>query len=323
MVMPVDFSLPADAHLSYYYVAPIVVVLAFEALAYLLPQVTQSLKDRVQPPEKPLEKPGENPEKLQQEGWADYQNELYDEAIEKFTLALECNPDRNLHLLILDSRATAQIKIGRSESALNDFQLALARDLEEDQRLHFQMSFLLCQAAVFTKNNEYKKAMENYTKALECVSQDLRGRAHILYLRSHVYGRLKKFDLCECDITNAILCDSGEDRIQLFGARAVARVALKKYPEAIEDLTTAIDINPADEEWKAELLYIRGVAQRENKNPDLARQNWEAALKCNFKKEGLRESIEGQLYPKKAQSVGTISALLGSVAFNLPGVFQK
>lgn len=291
MVMPVSSSLSADSYLSFYYVAPVVVVLAFEALAYLLPQVTKSLMDRVQLPENPRE----NPEKLYQEGCSDFQNEFYDKAIKKFTLALECDPDQNLRLQILDSRATAQIKIGKSEDALNDFELALTGDLEQDQRLHFQMSLLLCQGAVFTKNNEHEKAIVNYTKALECVSQDPEGRAHILYLRSYAHGRLKKFDLCESDITNAIECDSDEDRVQLFGARGVARMNLKRYPEAIEDLTTAMDINPADEEWKAELLYCRGIAHRENKTPNLARQDWEAALKCTFKKKGLRESIEGGL----------------------------
>ncbi len=315
MVMPFNSSLPAATYPSYYLVMPVVAVLAFEALAYLLPQVTKSLKDRVQP----LESPGN----LHQEGWADFQNELYDEAIKKFTLALECDPDQNLRLQILDNRATAQIKIGRSEDALQDFLLALAYDLEEQQQLHFQTAFFLCQGAVFIKNNEHEKAIVNYTKALECVSHDPEKSAHILYQRSYAYGRLKKFDLCESDISEAIECGSKEDRVQLFGARGVARVALKKYPEAIEDLTTAMDINLADEEWRAELLYCRGVAHRENKNLDEARQDWEAALKCTFKKEGLRESIESELNPKKAQSVGTISALLGGVASKLPVSLQK
>jgi tetratricopeptide (TPR) repeat protein len=427
MVTQVNSSLPA-AQQNYSPVMSLVVVLAFEALIYLLTQTTTSLMDRVQP----LDNPG----KLHQAGCADFQNEFYDEAINKFTLALECDPDQNLQatiladradvylacgeideaqadydlalqchpedallariylkrgafhanegnhkqaiedyncaygvdadpqmgvsiryqrgcsyaalacyeeaiadfneaanacafsdqnlrLQILESRATAQIKIGRSEDALNDYQLALACDLEEDQRLHFQMSLFLCQGAICIKNSEYEKAIMNYTKALECVLQDPGERAHILYQRSYAYGRLKKFELCERDISEAILCVSKEDGVQLFGARAVARVALKRYAEAIEDFTTAMGINPADEEWKAELLYGRGVAHRESKKPDLARLDWEKALKCTFKKKGLRESIEGELNPKTTQSLGSISDVWGSVASNLPSRSQK
>ena len=93
---------------------------------------------------------------------------------------------------------------------------------------------------------------------------------------------------------------------------------LKKYLEAIQDLTTAMIINPSDEEWKAELLYIRGVAYRENNNPYMACQDWEAALKCTFTKEGLREKIEAALNQKTDQPVDTIDTIWDQVAFKLP-----
>jgi len=106
-----------------------------------------------------------------------------------------------------------------------------------------------------------------------------------LYQRGYAYCRQKKFELCEIDITEAI--SYGEDKAQLFGARAVARVALKKYPEAIQDISAAL-CHSIDEKWKAELLYLRAVAYQKNENLDLARQDWETALKCNFTKESLR-----------------------------------
>lgn len=461
MVKRVDSSPPEAAYQSQSYFRPSVVVLVFTDFFYLLVQVTKSLIGRVGMG---------SPEKLYQDGCEDFQNKLYDEAIRKFTLALECKPDESLRLLILVDRAAvceeiqqhdkaiedltsalgcspdqdmkasiladrafaylagekyqkaledydlalqcdpiedallagilfargmlyaavdkheqaiddfnrahdtcidpceqasirhrrgcsyvalkryedaiadfteaaiacandqeaililedrgkAQIMMGWLEDAMKDYQLILEYGLDQQQQLHFQTSFFFCQGAIFTKNHEYEKAIESYTKMLECDSHPLEARAHILYLRSHAYGRLKKFDLCEIDISEAIKC--GSDKVQFFGARAVARVGLKKYPEAIADITAAINSNSASEEWKAELLYIRGVAHRENNHPDMARQDWEAALKCTFTKEGLRENIEAALNPKTEQPVDIIDTIWGSVAFELPDSLQK
>lgn len=245
----------------------------------------------------------------------------YEEAIADFTEAVIACSNEQEAVFILEDRAKTQIMMGWLEDAMKDYQLILRYDLDEQQRLRFQASFFFCQGAVYTKNNEYGKAIESYTKVLLCISHPPEAKAHILYLRSHAYGRLKQFDLCETDISEAIKC--GPDKVQLLGARGVARVRLKKYPEAIADLTTATIINPWDEEWKAELLYIRGVAHRENNNSVGARQDWEAALKCTFTKEGLRENIEAALNQKSDRPVDTFDAIWGSIAFKLPDSLQK
>ncbi len=243
----------------------------------------------------------------------------YEEAILDFTEAAIACPNDQEAVLILEDRAKAQIMMGWLEEAMKDYQLILKYDLDQQQQLHFQMSFFFCEGAVHIKNRDYAKAIESYTKLLQYDSHSLEARAQILYLRSHAYGRLKKFDLCEIDISEAIKC--GSDKVQLFGARAVARVGLKKYPEAISDITTAMDTT--DEEWKAELLYIRGVAHRENNNLSMARQDWEAALRCTFKKEVLRENIEAALNSKTDQPADIIDTIWGSVVFELSDSLQK
>ncbi len=98
---------------------------------------------------------------------------------------------------------------------------------------------------------------------------------------------------------------------------------LKRYPEAIQDFTTAMCIHPEDEEWKALLLHGRGIAHRENKSPDQAHQDFEAALRCNFTKEGLREAIEADLNPKKAPPAGIISTFWGSAMSKWNGGSKK
>ena len=138
----------------------------------------------------------------------------YKEAIADFTEAvIACSNDQEA-VLILEDRAKAQIMMGRQENAMEDYQLILKYELDEQQRLHFQASFFFCQGAIYTKNNEYGKAIESYTKVLQCDSHHPEAKAHILYLRSHAYGRLKQFDLCETDISEAIKC--GSDKVQLF-----------------------------------------------------------------------------------------------------------
>jgi hypothetical protein len=91
----------------------------------------------------------------------------------------------------------------------------------------------------------------------------------------------------------------------------MARMGLKRYPEAIQDYSAAMCINLQDEEWKAQLLYYRGIAHVENKNPVGARIDWEAALKGTFTKVGLREQIEAELNPKTAPPTGKVYAVWG------------
>src|SRR4051812_45433364 len=117
MVTRVNPSLPAVVNQSRSYAKPLVAMLALAALAYVLFQVAKSLIGRVQS----MRDPG----KLHREGSVDFNNKLYDEAIKKFTVALECNPDKNLRELILTDRAAAYIIKQQYDKAIEDLTGAL------------------------------------------------------------------------------------------------------------------------------------------------------------------------------------------------------
>ena len=110
--MRVNSFLPAVIHQNRSYAKPLAVMLAFTALAYLMVQGVKSLIGRVS-------------QKWHQDGLADFSNKRYDKAIENFTWALRCNPDKNSQAIILADRAAAYSAIKKSEEAQADFSLAL------------------------------------------------------------------------------------------------------------------------------------------------------------------------------------------------------
>lgn len=334
MVIRVNSSLPAVVNQSQSHVTPLVTVFALAALAYVLIQAAKSLIGRVLPIV--------DPEKWFQEGFADFENELYDESIKKFTLALKCNPNQNLHTRILVAQGLVYRRIKQYDKAIEDFTSTLGCNLNQNMRTHV----LVNRAVVYRIIKEYDKAIEDLTsalgcnpsdpnvlmsiyfergssnlmlknfddvisdlaKALEYDSKDPKTRAGILLKRAHTFSCQKKFDLCEIDLSDAIACRPNRDEVRLFWKRGETRVKLKRYQEAIQDFTTAMDINPADEGWKAQLLYSRGVAHRENKNPVQACRDWQAALRCIFTDQRLRVIINVEL---NKQSARKGSAVLG------------
>lgn len=128
MEIRVNSLLPAVAGQVRTYVKPLAVVLALAALAYTIIQVAKSLRGRVQP----------DPKQLHQEGLEHFKNKHFDEAIKKFTLALECKLDKKFQAIILSDRAAAYSAIEKPAEAEADFELAL--QCNPDNALLLQIS---------------------------------------------------------------------------------------------------------------------------------------------------------------------------------------
>jgi tetratricopeptide (TPR) repeat protein len=148
-------------------------------------------------------------------------------------------------------------------------------------------------------------------------------RANILFRRAIVYISQEQFQLAADDLTAAIKFYPSKDLDQMVYMRALVYIELNRYPEAIEDFTKALEMHPDDENYTAHLLHERGGAHRTNNHPDLARQDFEAALKCNITKEGLREALEAELNPKLEPQPAKNLTFLGWVGSKLPGGPKK
>ncbi len=78
-------------------------------------------------------------------------------------------------------------------------------------------------------------------------------------------------------------------------------------------------MNRDDEDCRAVLLHQRGKVHRENQSPDLARQDFEAALRCNITIVGLREEILADLSSKTAPPAGKNWNLFSWMRSKIPG----
>ncbi len=288
-----------------------------------------------------------------------YMLENYDQSLSDFNAAFALDPqDQYLRAQILAYRSGTNVKLNQPETVLKDLRDALACSFDDPNLrrfiyrskgdfwaltgAHAEAVFAFNQACYcepyredvfaqlvykrgcsFSALERWDDALRDFTDAFASEFSDDQLRANILGGRAIVHIMQEQFQLAANDLNAAIEFNPSEDLDQMLYMRALVYTKLKRLPEAIKDFTATIAMNSDDEDRKAALLLERARTHRENKRPDLAVQDFEAALRCKITKEGLREALEAELNPKTASPASKLSVFLGWLTTKFPGSQKK
>ncbi len=136
-------------------------------------------------------------------------------------------------------------------------------------------------AWLYASRNNFEKAVEDYTKAIQID----KGQADIYYNRGLLYVKMKKNDLAAKDFDEAIRLNPRD--ADAFCNRGGVNNQLGKMDLAIRDYTEALKIRPKD----ADTLYSRGVVHMSMGNKTKAIADFKKAARMGHKKarEGLKQ----------------------------------
>jgi tetratricopeptide (TPR) repeat protein len=139
-------------------------------------------------------------------------------------------------------------------------------------------------AWLYASRNDFEKAVEDYTKAI----QNDKGQADIYYNRGLLYVKMKKYDLAVKDFDEAIKLNPRD--ADAYCNRAGANSQLGKTDLAIRDYTEALKIRPED----ADALYSRGVVHMSMGSETKAVEDFKKAARMGHKKarEGLKQATK-------------------------------
>jgi tetratricopeptide (TPR) repeat protein len=155
MLDPVNTSLPVTAaHSSRFDQKPIAVLIAFAALAALALYAVRSLRNRVQPLS--------SARALYDEGFADFQAGKYQDAINKYSLALKSNPSPLEKFLSLCGRGMSYRALDQLDKALEGFTDALACECEKNE---LSVEIHIVKGDIHAEQEDHKKAVQEYDSA--------------------------------------------------------------------------------------------------------------------------------------------------------------
>jgi tetratricopeptide (TPR) repeat protein len=137
-------------------------------------------------------------------------------------------------------------------------------------------------AWLYASRNDFEKAVEDYTKAIQID----KGQADIYFNRGLLYVKMEKYDLAVKDFDEAIKLNPRD--ADAYCNRAGANNQLGKTDLAIRDYTEALKIRPED----ADTLYNRGVVHMSMGSKTNAIADFEEAARMGYKKarEGLKQA---------------------------------
>jgi tetratricopeptide (TPR) repeat protein len=137
-------------------------------------------------------------------------------------------------------------------------------------------------AWLYASENNFEKAVEDYTKAIQID----RGQADIYYNRGLLYAKMKKYDLALKDFDEAIKLNPRD--ADIYCNRGGVNNQFGKTDLAIRDYTEALKIRPGD----ADTLYSRGLVYMSMGSKTKAIEDFKKAARMGHKKarEGLKEA---------------------------------
>jgi regulator of sirC expression with transglutaminase-like and TPR domain len=137
-------------------------------------------------------------------------------------------------------------------------------------------------AWLYASRNDFEKAVEDYTKAIQID----KGQADIYFNRGLLYVKMEKYDLAVKDFDEAIKLNPSD--ADAYCNRGGVNNQLGKADLAIRDYTEALKIRPKD----ADTLYSRGVVHMSMGSKTKAIEDFEEAARMGHKKarEGLKQA---------------------------------
>jgi Flp pilus assembly protein TadD len=207
---------------------------------------------------------------------------LFNQAIKDFSLALEINPH---YVDALVNRGSAYAILGMLDDALMDFTHALKFERNDPEIYHKR-------GEIYLQNNMYDEAIKDFTSAL--VLNPVFGSAHLN--RGRAYSQKGLPDEAMADYNQAVRTDfehtsfsfsaqpspvmyideektDNEEESAKFKQLGLADLKNKKFEEALENFTQAIDLSPSD----AEGYIYRAVVYLRLLQPDKAMSDFNQA----------------------------------------------
>ncbi len=135
-------------------------------------------------------------------------------------------------------------------------------------------------AWLYASRNDFEKAVEDYTKAIQLD----KGQADIYYNRGLLYLKMKKYDLAVKDFDEAITLNPRD--ADAYCNRGGVNNQLGKTDLAIRDYTEALKIRPND----TDVFYSRGVVHMSMGSKTKAIEDFKKAARMGHKK--ARESLK-------------------------------
>ena len=121
------------------------------------------------------------------------------------------------------------------------------------------------------KQNEYKNAIDCYTKAIELNPE----YTEVYYSRGKAYDAKGDIDEAIQDYNKAI--ELNPENAEAYYSRGSTYLNINEIPEAIQDFSKTIELNPEN----AEAYYSRGKAYDAKGDIDEAIQNYNKAIELN------------------------------------------
>ncbi|RMF99438.1 MAG: tetratricopeptide repeat protein [Planctomycetota bacterium] len=201
------------------------------AQAYLLrTELVEKPAEKIETLGKAIELLPDNPVPLRLRGLLYAQQEQYEKALNDFAKALELDPT---HAGTVVAEIDCLVELKRFDRAMK-----LTKTLEE--LLPEQSLPWFQKGRIAALQEQFEKAIEYLTKALELDSRDVRA----LLLRAAVYNELNETEKALADLDKAIRLQP--DNPQLIRMRASMLAGTGKFKEAIADLERIEKAQPQD-----------------------------------------------------------------------------
>jgi tetratricopeptide (TPR) repeat protein len=209
-----------------------------------------------------------------------------EDALENFKQALEQQPSDHemLRRIHLDRQKLFQKE--DPQKAIQECSLALENytPLTSKER----PGILIELANLYYSQNDYDKAVEKLTEAIQCNIEDPDVSAHILHQRAVIYKIQGEFDLAFNDVSRGIDLKPTNNLGPLLLLRGEVCAEQKKFANAIQNFQDALELAPPKGEIRPQLLRLEAKAWTQLGNflkPILC---LDKALDCEFDDEALK-----------------------------------
>jgi tetratricopeptide (TPR) repeat protein len=162
------------------------------------------------------------------EGEAHFAKGEHDQAIQKYTQAIQLDPEQAAFVF---ARGTAYLRKKETDRAIADYDRAIS--LDSTRSLSFQL-----RGFAYSEKGEYDRAISDYNEALR---RDA-GNAGAIFGRGQMHHTKGEYDRAIADYTEALRLIPNQE--YYFQNRGSAYVSKGQYERALADYNEAIRINP-------------------------------------------------------------------------------